>query len=377
MARRTTKRVVKKVAKKHPKLALAMAIILIIAAVCGYFYYEKFVKNKPVIVTGDLTFHFMTLGNGSSGDSIYIKAGDNDILIDAGSKLNSVSTIRNYLDNYVTDGTLEFVIATHGDEDHIAGFANTNGNIFDYYKCEIIIDFPLTSKDLTTDSSGTSLYGNYVKNRDKEVEEDGAVHYTALECWENKNGAKREYVLDSENDIKFEILYNYYYDHLRDTTKTKENDYSVCVQFSHGAKKFLFTGDLEKKGEEYLVEYNNLSQVELYKAGHHGSATSSNAVLIDVIKPKICVVTCAVGDKHDFPRQEFINNVGKWTTNVYVTTMADERYTNGEDFIPFNGNIVVVSDSTGVNVNCEKDGLLKDSTWFKGNRTAPNANWAS
>ena len=375
MASKTTKKVVKKVVKKHPKLALAMAIIFIIAAVCGYFYYEKFIKDQPV--TGDLTFHFMTLGNGSSGDSIYIKAGDNDILIDAGSKFNSVSTIKNYLDDYVTDGTLEFVIATHGDEDHIAGFANNSGNIFDYYKCEIIIDFPLTSKSLTTDSGGTSLYGNYVKNRDKEVQTDGAVHYTALECYNNQNGAKREYVLDSENDIKFEVLYNYYYDHARDTTGTKENDYSVCVQFSHGNKKFLFTGDLEKKGEEYLVEYNSLSQVELYKAGHHGSATSSNPVLVDVIKPKVCVVTCAVGDKHDFPKQDFINNVGKWTTNVYVTTMADERYTNGAEFVPFNGNVVVVSDSTGVSVRCEKDGLLKDSTWFKQNRTAPNSNWAS
>lgn len=375
MASKRTKRAVQKVVKKNPKLAIALAVIFIIIAVCGYFYYDKFIKNKPV--TGDITFHFMTLGNGNSGDSIYIKAGENDILIDAGSDFNSVSTIRDYLSTYVTDGKLEYVIATHGDKDHIAGFANDDGNIFDYYKCGIIIDFPLTSKKLTTDKGAISLYGRYVRNRDNEVVYDGAVHYTALECYNNQNGAKREYVLDQENDIKMQILYNYYYDHARDTSGTEENDYSVCVQFTHGNKKFLFTGDLEKKGEEYLVQYNDLSQVELYKAGHHGSASSSTETLIDVIKPKICVVTCAIGDEYDFPKQEFINSVGKWTTNVYVTTMADERYTNGHDYVDFNGNVVVVSDSSGVRAVCKNDFVLKDSDWFKANRVAPNASWVS
>ena len=379
MASRRTKNAVKravtKQVKKSPIFAVFLAIVILAVVVGGYFYYNKYIKNQPV--TGDLTFHFMTLGNGHSGDSIYIKAGDNDILIDAGSDFDSVSAIKDYLDDYVTDGTLEYVIATHGDKDHIAGFANDDGNIFDYYKCGIIIDFPLTSKKLTTDGGAISLYGRYVRNRDNEVTNDRATHYTALECYNNQNGAKREYVLDSENDIKMEILYNYYYDHLRDTSGTEENDYSVCVQFSHGTKKFLFTGDLEKKGEEYLVEYNDLSQVELYKAGHHGSASSSTERLIDIIMPKICVVTCAIGDKYDFPRQEFINNVGKWTTKVYVTTMADERYTNGKEFTEFNGNVVVVSDSTGVSVKCQNDFLLKDSDWFKQYRTAPNSSWAS
>ena len=67
-----------------------------------------------------------------------------------------------------------------------------------------------------------------------------------------------------------EILYNYYYEE----DATHENDYSVCVRFYHGSRQFLFTGDLEKSGEEKLAERYDFTQVELFKAGHHGSSTS-------------------------------------------------------------------------------------------------------
>ena len=113
----------------------------------------------------------------------------------------------------------------------------------------------------------------------------------------------------------------------------------------------------------------------LYKAGHHGSATSSNEKLMSVIKPEICVVTCAVGDKHDFPRQEFINRISPYTDKVYVTTMANEDYTGGLEYTDFNGDIVVVSDEkTGVTVTCSNNQtLLKDTEWFLENRTLPPA----
>ena len=69
----------------------------------------------------DLLIHFMELGNKFTGDSIYIKAGDTDILIDAGSRASSSTTISEYIDTYCTDGILEYVIVTHAHQDHIPG----------------------------------------------------------------------------------------------------------------------------------------------------------------------------------------------------------------------------------------------------------------
>ena len=354
---------------------------------CKVCLYRKIVVTPYVPAEGSISFHFMSLGNKYSGDCIYVKAGENDILIDAGSREGSVDDIKSYLDGFVTDGKLEYVIATHADRDHIAGFSADEG-IFYLYECETIIDFPLTDKT-------TQTYKDYVKYRDQEVQ-SGATHYTALECYNETNGAKRKYDLSEDGSINFEILYNYYYENRDDD----ENNYSVCLQFNHGSKKFLFTGDLEKEGEEKLVLYNQLAPVELFKAGHHGSPTSSNNCLLDVIQPKICVACCCAGSTeftdnmpNTFPSQAFIDRIAPHTDMVFVPLMieaelipgTEDEYDDVGDFMLLNGNIMVESkaDSVGddlkpiigqVTVKCSNnDTKLKDTEWFKKYRVMPDA----
>ena len=347
-------------------------LALVIGFAAAFFLYTYLTRPKggDVYVSGDLSIHFMELGNKYAGDSIYIKAGDTDILIDAGSRAGSTDTTSAYIDRYCTDGVLEYVIATHADEDHIAGFAGSSSSpsIFDRYECEVIIDFPRTDKTSQT-------YQKYVENRDAEVEE-GAKHYTALQCCNNEDGAQR--VFEVSDGIEMEILYNYYYEN----SSPDENNYSVCLMFNQGDKHFLFTGDLEEDGEEYLVKNNDLPEVELFKAGHHGSKTSSTDALLSVIKPKIvCVCCCAGTDEYtdtpanQFPTQDMIDRVAAYTDRVYVTSLGDESAEDG--YTSMNGNIVVTSDRSGVSVNCSASNtLLKDTEWFKNNRKMPQE-WAA
>ena len=374
-----------KTKKINGVLAVFLSIIFsAIGFAVGFIGYKVYSDSNEL--KGDtyyskgLSIHFLELGNGYSGDCIYIKAGDNDILVDAGSRTNSVTTIKNYVDTYCTDGVLEYVIVTHADQDHIACFAGdkTNKSIFDYYKCETIIDFAKTNKS-------TQTYQNYVKNRDAEVENDGAVHYTALQCYNETDGASKVYTLD--DGITLEILYNYFYEN----NSSDENNYSVCFMLHQGDRNFLFTGDLEKEGEEKLVENNTLPEVELFKAGHHGSKTSSNDCLLKVIKPKIVCVCCCAGsveytqnkDK-TFPTQDFVNRVAPYTDKVYVTTTIDvkydetsAKYKDDGEYKLLNGNIVVYAKKSGVEVNCSNNNiLLKDTEWFKANRIMPSA-WQS
>ncbi|MBQ8427478.1 MAG: MBL fold metallo-hydrolase [Clostridia bacterium] len=380
MARRKSRK------KKLSGTSLILVIILLAIGYAGYYVYENYLKKDPFIpAKGAISFHFMTLGNENTGDSVYIKAGNNDILIDAGSRANSIDDIDNYLKNYVTDGKLEYVIVTHADQDHIAGFAKKDVSIFDLYECQTIIDFPRTDK--TTDT-----YNNYISERNDEVVA-GATHYTALECYNNENGAKRVYNLTDDGNVKFEILYNYYYEN----DSNDENNYSVCVMFYHGSRQFLFTGDLEEDGEERLAEKYNFTQVELFKAGHHGSYTSSNEILLKEIKPKMSVVCCCAGSierktalRNLFPSQDYIDRISKYTDKVYVPSAMqiiqtagadtpndtkDDSFDNqGEAFL-LNGNIQVISDAElGVYVECSNNNtLLKDTDWFKTYRTMPDA----
>ena len=350
-----------------------ITVILVIVCAIGYYYYENY-YTKPE-VKGELSFHFMMLGNEYAGDSVYVSAGDVDILIDAGSKKSSGKVISEYVDDYVTDGVLEYVIATHAHEDHIAGFNGEDG-IFANFEVQNIIDFPKTNNSSKTLS-------DYYQSRDNEVAL-GANHFTALECYNNENGGKRVY--DLTESIQMEILYNYYYDH---NTK-EENDFSVCVQFIHGTEKFLFTGDLEALGEEKLVEENDLSQVTLYKAGHHGSKTSSSKEFLSVIQPEYCVVCCCAGSVEytqdfsvTFPSQKFIDNISDWTEKVFVPIMIDVeynsskgKYENADNYELLNGHVRIHSTESGIVVDCSNNNLyLKDTEWFKRNRNRPS-NWA-
>ena len=371
-------RAAEKAAKKHPKLFLLLVIVvLVIALVAGaYWYFFVYKKESPTpspspsptptpspsvgtLKTGELGIHFLELGNKYTGDCIYIQIGSVDILIDGGSRAGSAATIANYVNQYCTDGILEYVIVTHADQDHIAAFAATNG-LFRRFECKTIIDFPRTGKN-------TQVYQNYVKERDAEVEA-GATHYTALQCWNQTDGAKRSYEL--AEGVTMNFLYNYYYEH--DTND--ENNYSVCMYIKQGEYNYLFTGDLEEDGERRLIENNELPQCKLFKAGHHGSKTSSTEALLSVIKPEcVCVCCCAGSNEYNakpentFPTQAMISRVMKYTQNIYVTSLADESLPSG--YTSMNGNIVVKSDGVDFSVTGSANStLLKDTAWFKENR---------
>ncbi|MBQ7770355.1 MAG: MBL fold metallo-hydrolase, partial [Clostridia bacterium] len=139
MAKKTVKKQVKKAAKKYPFLVF-IAFLLIVAIVGCYVLHMKgiihipFLKdtessqsegsssNSEDIETEELSIHFLELGNKYTGDCTLIKVGDTEVLIDAGSRKGSAETIVPYVQQYCTDGVLEYVIATHAHQDHIAGF---------------------------------------------------------------------------------------------------------------------------------------------------------------------------------------------------------------------------------------------------------------
>lgn len=319
------------------------------------------------VVYEDLQLHFLELGNSYSGDCTYIKAGDVDILIDAGSRQGSATTIKAYLDQYVIDGKLEYVIATHAHQDHIAGFVgnksgDTRTGILYQYEIGTLIDFSLT--DVTS-----QLYGNYLTAVEYCVEK-GTTHYTADQCWEETGGASRSYNLTDE--ISLNILYNkYYFEEASD-----ENDYSVCTLISYNDHHFMLTGDLELEGEEALAEYYDGSTPEktlphcvLFKGGHHGSGSSTNDCLLSLITPEIVTIcTCAGSTEYTanylniFPTQAMITRVAKYTDRVYVTTVFNEQTGEEESM---NGNIVISSNSTAIGVSASNNiTKLKDTAWF-------------
>ena len=363
--------------KLNAAMTVALVIIIVILAVLFALHYfgvitipfgnlprYKQPHKEPQVVSGELGIHFLELGNKYTGDCTYIKAGDTDILIDAGSRTNSVSTISSFINEYCTDGTLEYVIVTHAHQDHYAGFAGTskaNSSIFDLYECKMIIDFAISNNE------DSAMYKQYQSKLKSEIDA-GATHYTAADV--RKSGNFKYQLSDG---IELEILDSYFYYN----KSSDENNYSVCCMINQGDKHFLFTGDLEKEGEEQLVKMNTLPEVELFKAGHHGSKTSSNDALLSIIKPKAVCVCCCAGsteytsaNENTFPTQAFVDRVSKYTDSVYVTTICTD-YKN-DNHTSMNGNISVYSTKDGITFTfSNNDTKLKDTEWFKKYRKCP------
>ena len=343
--------------------------------------------NKPITTTGtdftvemikskDLSIHFMELGNKYTGDSTLIKVGDVEVLIDAGSKTSSIETIYNYTSQYV-EGDLDYIIVTHAHEDHYAGFSTSKyeDSLFGKYNvCSgtTIIDFA----QITTNKASNKMYKYYQANLNSATNGgEGAKHYNVLEAL----SAYENGTISLSEDVSLKFLDQEYY-HSKSST---ENDHSVCFLLSQENKHhYLFTGDLEEKGEISLVAKNpDLPVVDLYKAGHHGSKTSSSKTLLEKIQPKMCAVCCCAGSSeytknndNQFPTQQFIDNIAPYTDKIFVTTICKD-YDKGL-FESLNGNIIVScsKEDEGINVNCSNNmTLLKDTEWFLSMRKMPDS----
>lgn len=346
-----------------------------------YYSYnnENLEKIELTGSAGELSVHFLELGNKYTGDCTYIRYGTTDILIDCGSKSSSIGYVSDYLKTYMQDDVIEYCIVTHAHTDHYAGFTTTNGSMFELFDYGTIIDFgSATNKDA---SSG--MLKKYITNREKAID-NGATYFDASTIREDNN---KIYTFGTNNEVKLEILYNYYFEN---SIAGTENNYSVCALLSYDDKNFLFTGDLEEhksQGETKLLQHNDSLQaiknngkdygVDVYKAGHHGSATSSSKAFIDAIRPKVVCVCCCAGSEEyttdidkQFPTQNFIDVISNHTELIYVTTLCVDW--ENDKFASMNGNIVVIAnlgqDIASNSVKCSNnDTVLKNSEWF--NRT--------
>jgi competence protein ComEC len=347
------------------------------------------------ISSADLSIHFLELGVSNAGDCVLIKSGNTEILIDAGAKSATAPTSRmiDYINQYCTDGKLEYVIASHAHEDHIAGLVGqasgtTRTGILYQYEIGTIIQF-------AGHSTTSNIYNNYVTAVDYAVSQ-GATAYTALQCWNQTDGASRKYYLDDAQTISLNILYQKYYEN----KATTENNYSVCAMITQevdgNTYNYLFTGDLEEAGEKSLVASNDLPHCVLFKGGHHGSSTSSNEVLLSKITPdNIAICSCAGTYEYankptaespnnylnTFPTQEAIERMAVYTDKIYVTSLGiiDDSYaTTG--FTSMNGDIVFYynktesEDSGSLKLWCSNNTtVLKDTEWFSQYRNMPSS----
>ncbi|MCP4572116.1 MAG: MBL fold metallo-hydrolase [bacterium] len=85
-----------------------------------------------------------------------------------------------------------------------------------------------------------------------------------------------------------------------------ENDRSlVTVLRRDKLPRMIMTGDLETAGEHRLAAAGLLpANVEVWKAGHHGSATSGGLEFLATVRPRVVLISCGVDNRHGHPSHD-------------------------------------------------------------------------
>lgn len=87
------------------------------------------------------------------------------------------------------------------------------------------------------------------------------------------------------------------------------NESSICVLFRNEKYGILITGDRSALGEMVLLQQHDLPKVDLLVVGHHGSAGSTTAELLEVLSPKIALISVGAENRYGHPSWQVLERL--------------------------------------------------------------------
>lgn len=243
-----------------------------------------------------LEVNFFDIGQ---GDTIFITTPQkHQILIDGGPGSSILEKLGQEMP--WRDRSLDLVILTHPDHDHMGGLLD----VLKSYQVEQI------------------LWTGIISDRPE------------VEAWEDllkKEGAE---IKIAQAGQRF-IAPNFYLEilHPQESLAGREfkniNNTSVMVKLVFGNNSFLFTGDAEQSLEKQLVGQSNLD-IDVLKVGHHGSKTSTSEELLEKTSPEMAIIQVGENNSYGHPANEVLEKLEKFDIRVLRTDI--------------NGDIKIISD---------------------------------
>ena len=251
------------------KAALLLACVVLLG-LNGALLFAMTRASEPLRVS------FLDVGQ---GDAILIESPTGEqILIDGGPDRSVLRELTKRMGPL--DRSLDLVIATHPDKDHIAGLAD----VFARYDVDAFLD-----SDVTNDTSYAQAL-TYAAST-----EEGVQTVTA---WRGMRvhigGGAYLDVLFPDRGVEF----------------VESNSGSVVVRLVYGETAFMLTGDAPTAIEKWLVTLDGESlESDVLKAGHHGSRTSTSEGWMEAVSPRFVVISAGEDNSYGHPHAEVVERI--------------------------------------------------------------------
>ena len=372
----------KKAYKANPKAFIIsiVAIVLVIAIATAVVYFafpdtwDKIVASiidgganngggnggSPLTGgDGELLVHMLDVGQ---GDCIYIQLPDGkDMVIDCANynddKKYEKKTF-DYLDTYITDKTVEYLMLTHCDSDHVYFMdellkqyqveklfmpnvlATPGTTSKDKKALQDQIDALDTSRFTDKDTIGTVTYAEFFIAA---LTEPNCEIVLNVDFDANTNSIIIE---ETTYRLVFYCPTQEYYDDSNLNSAERKNAISPIGILEYNGRRIMLTGDSNELNEPLVVERTGKIDCDVLKVGHHGSATSTLNPFLDAYTFEYAIISCnTYGNKFNHPRQSTLDRLKAHGIAVYRTDN--------------NGNIVV---------SVDKDGKIKITTQKEWNK---------
>jgi competence protein ComEC len=110
---------------------------------------------------------------------------------------------------------------------------------------------------------------------------------------------------------------------------SEENEFGLTILATYGEWDALITGDMRTETELLLLEREELPDIELLVAGHHGSKYSNSEDLLEVTRPEAALISAGARNRYGHPAPETLERLEAYGVAVYRTDVL--------------GNITIVS----------------------------------
>ncbi len=283
--------------KRKAVYSILIILFLISLILAGIFYGSR---------DTTLEVDFLDIGQ---GDSVLISQGSKQILIDGGP---NGQRVLEKLGQYIPfwDRSIEVVIATHPDQDHIDGLID----VMKTYAVGEVID---NSYD-----ADSQVYKKYL-----ETIEDRKIHRLKGEAGINiklNDDAEVKIISPSSGPEK---------------NPKDSNSGSIVAKLVFRANSFLFMGDLPDEEEKKLISENIDLSSRVLKVSHHGSKYASTDGFLEKVRPIEAVISVGKNNRYGHPSEETLGRLVARKIKILRTDeMGDVIYEceNKEDICSLN-----------------------------------------